>query len=71
MTTQSRRRAAASNTRWVVRHMISIRIAIVSLLAVGSLLAGGALARHNAETSVSHTVVVAGLAPCCEDMTAR
>ncbi|HXB49328.1 MAG TPA: hypothetical protein VNW50_16320 [Streptosporangiaceae bacterium] len=47
--------------------MTSVRIAFVSLLAAGALLAGGALAQHNAGTSVSHTMVVAGAAPCCED----
>lgn len=47
--------------------MTSIRIAIASLLAAGALLAGGALAQHNAGTSVSHTMVMAGPAPCCED----
>jgi hypothetical protein len=51
--------------------MISIRIVIASLLAAGAVLAGGALAQHNAGASVSHTVVVAGPLPCCEAMTIR
>jgi len=51
--------------------MTSIRIALASLLAAGALLAGGALVQHSAEASVSHTVVVAGLTPCCEDVVVR
>jgi hypothetical protein len=47
--------------------MTSIRIAIASLLAAGALLAGGALAQHNAPVSASHSVVVAGPTPCCEE----
>jgi hypothetical protein len=47
--------------------MTSIRIAIASLVAAGALLAGGALAQHNAGASVSHTVVVAGPVACCGD----
>ncbi|HUC22436.1 MAG TPA: hypothetical protein VMA73_06980 [Streptosporangiaceae bacterium] len=71
MTAQPQRRAAVSNTRWVVHHMISIRIAIASLLAAGAVLAGGALAQRAAGESVSHTVVVAGLMPCCDDVVVR
>jgi hypothetical protein len=42
-----------------------IRIAIASLLAAGTLLAGGAVVQHNAAASVSHKTVVAGPVPCC------
>jgi hypothetical protein len=48
--------------------MTSIRIAVASLLAAGALLAGGALVQHNATASVGHTVVVAGITPCCEEI---
>jgi hypothetical protein len=51
--------------------MTSIRIAIACLLSAGALLAGGALPQHNARPSVSHTVVVAGPIPCCEDVMTR
>jgi hypothetical protein len=61
-----RRRVAVSNTRWVVHHMTSIRVAIASLLAAAAMLAGGALVQHS-EASVSHKVVVAGPITCCED----
>jgi hypothetical protein len=47
--------------------MISIRIAVASLLAAGALLAGGALAQHISGVGVSHAVVVAGPIGCCED----
>jgi hypothetical protein len=47
--------------------MTSIRVAVASLLAAGALLAGGALVQHNAGTSISRTIVVAGPTPCCED----
>jgi hypothetical protein len=47
--------------------MTSIRIALASLIAAGALLAGGALAQHAAGASVSRTVVVAGVGPCCGD----
>jgi hypothetical protein len=46
--------------------MTSIRIAIASLLAAGTLLAGGALAHHDGAASVSHKIVVASPEPCCE-----
>ncbi|HKD87926.1 MAG TPA: hypothetical protein VKB62_05295 [Streptosporangiaceae bacterium] len=46
--------------------MISIRIAIASLLAAGALLAGGVLAQHNQAASVSHKTVVAGPVLCCD-----
>jgi hypothetical protein len=63
-----RQRSGVSNTRWVVHHMTSIRIALASLIAAGALLAGGALAQHAAgAASVSRTVVVAGVGPCCGD----
>ena len=65
--TAARRGSAASNTRWVVHHMTSIRIAIASLLAAGALLAGGALVQHSGAASVSHKIVVAGITPCCGD----
>jgi hypothetical protein len=51
--------------------MTSIRIAVASLLAAGALLAGGALAQHNAGTSASRAIVVAGLTPCCEAAVVR
>jgi hypothetical protein len=51
--------------------MISIRIAIASLLAAGVLLAGGAYAQHNARASVSRTAVEAGPYPCCDDVMVR
>jgi hypothetical protein len=40
------------------------RIVIASLFAVGSLLAGGAIAEHSA-ASVSHRTVIADPIPCC------
>ena len=48
--------------------MTSIRIALASLLAAASLLAGGAIAaQHSASVSISHKIVVAGPVTCCED----
>ena len=58
---------AASNTRWVVHHMTSIRIAVASLLAAAAMLAGGALVQHNAPAGASHRIVVADPIPCCYD----
>jgi hypothetical protein len=49
--------------------MISIRIAIASLLTAAAVLAGGALAQHTATASVSHKTTVAGGIACCEDVT--
>jgi hypothetical protein len=46
--------------------MTSIRIAIASLLAAGTLLAGGAIAQHHDAASVSHAIVAAGPEPCCD-----
>jgi hypothetical protein len=45
----------------------AIRILIASLLAAGSLLAGGAVAQHSASATISHKVVLAGPEPCCDD----
>ena len=63
-----RRCFAASNIRWVVHHMTSIRIAIASLLAAGALFAGGAHVQHSAAATISHRIVVAGAIPCCPDV---
>jgi hypothetical protein len=63
-----RRHVAVSNIRWVERHMTSIRIAIASLLAAGTLLAGGAVAQHAAAARASHQTVVAGPVLCCADV---
>jgi len=46
--------------------MISIRIAIASLLAAGALLGGGVLGQHNGAASVSHKIVLAGPVLCCD-----
>lgn len=46
--------------------MTSIRIAIASLLAAVAVVAGGALAHHDAAPSASHKVVVAGEIECCD-----
>jgi len=46
--------------------MTKIRIAIASLLAAGTLLAGGALVQHSAAAGASHKTVVAGPIPCCD-----
>jgi hypothetical protein len=43
------------------------RIVIASLFAAGSLLAGGAIAEHNA-ASTSHPTTVAGPVLCCDVM---
>jgi hypothetical protein len=48
--------------------MISIRIAIASLLAAGAMLAAGALVQHSAAPSASHKTVVAGIIDCCDDV---
>ncbi|HUA42901.1 MAG TPA: hypothetical protein VMA32_15100 [Streptosporangiaceae bacterium] len=46
------------------------RLAITSLFAAGTLLAGGAAAQHYAVTATSHQLIVAanpqGIADCCE-----
>ena len=42
-----------------------VRIVIASLFAVGSLLAGGAIAEHSA-ASMSHRTTVAGPVLCCD-----
>ena len=47
--------------------MTSIRIAIASLLAAGTLLAGGAIVQHSASAGISHRTVVASPIPCCGD----
>jgi hypothetical protein len=47
-------------------HMTSIRIVLASLLAAGTVLAGGALAQHSGAASVSHKIIVASPVPCCE-----
>jgi hypothetical protein len=44
--------------------MTSTRIAIASLLAAAAVLAGGAIAQHDA---VSHATVVASPVHCCDD----
>jgi hypothetical protein len=41
------------------------RIIVASLFAVGSLLAGGAIAQHSAP-SISHKTVIASPVPCCD-----
>jgi len=46
--------------------MISLRIAIASLLAAGALLGGGVLGQHNGAASVSHKIVLAGPVLCCD-----
>jgi hypothetical protein len=43
-----------------------IRIAIASLLAAGTMLAGGAVAQHSAAASISHKTVVASPVLCCD-----
>jgi hypothetical protein len=47
--------------------MTSIRVTIASLLAAGTLLAGGAIIQHNVSVTMSHQTVVASPVPCCGD----
>lgn len=47
--------------------MTSIRITIASLLAAGTLLAGGAVLQHNISVTMSHRTVVASPVLCCDD----
>ena len=48
--------------------MISIRIAIASLLTAGALAAGGLVAQHEATAATTHHAV-AGPVRCCNSVT--
>jgi hypothetical protein len=48
--------------------VISIRIALASLIAAAALLAGGSVAQHYVRATVSHRVVVANPEPCCDEV---